>query len=398
LIIIIRTYRSPNGNFALFLKNIDTVLSQYRKPGSEIILCGDINIDYLNEKCHKYQQLDTLLTSYNLTSTVRFPIRSVNGTSSATDNIFIDKTHVGNYTLHPLINGLSDYDGQILQLTNLNIPTQSNETKIIRNFSKHNIHNFKTHLSYEIWDTVFGKHDVDEIFNSFHNTFLRIFHSSFPEKKIQMQNKDKTWITKGIQTSIKNKRELYLKCRISNNHKLKNYYKAYCKLLAKTIRQAKTLHYSNQILKSDNKSRTVWDIVKSQTGKKVIKDEMSILDTNGAIIHNKQKIANSFNDYFSTIAENLLQPYHAGNTMKQTNSTLKSDSPTNISKPYPNMKYKYTSTQEIEKIIKSLKSKNAHGYDGVSTRILKCSAPYISSPLTYIFNKALEKGVYPTRL
>ena len=65
--------------------------------------------------------------------------------------------HIGNYTLHPLINGLSDHDGQILQLTNLslNISTQPNETKIIHNFCKHNIHNFKTNLSYEVWDTVF---------------------------------------------------------------------------------------------------------------------------------------------------------------------------------------------------------------------------------------------------
>jgi hypothetical protein len=54
------------------------------------------------------------ITSYKLISTVRFPTRSVNGTSSAIDNIFIDKTHIGNYTLHPLINGLSDHDGQIL--------------------------------------------------------------------------------------------------------------------------------------------------------------------------------------------------------------------------------------------------------------------------------------------
>ena len=44
---------------------------------------------------------------------------------------------------------------RMLQLTNLNILTQPNETKIIRNFSKHNIRNFKTNLSYEVWDTVF---------------------------------------------------------------------------------------------------------------------------------------------------------------------------------------------------------------------------------------------------
>jgi exonuclease III len=91
LIILICIYRSPNGDFTLFLKYNDTVLSQYRKPGTKIILCGDINIDYLNEKCHKCQHLDTLLTSYNLISTVRFPTRSIYGTSSATGNIFIDK-------------------------------------------------------------------------------------------------------------------------------------------------------------------------------------------------------------------------------------------------------------------------------------------------------------------
>jgi len=127
-------------------------------------------------------------------------------------------------------------------------------------------------------------------------------------------------------------------------------------------------------------------------------DEMSILDDNGSITYNKQKIVNSFNDYFSSIAENLLQSHQDNSKAKLTNSTYICDSSVNISKSYPNMKYKYVSTQEIEKIIKPLKSKTAYGYDGVSTRILKWSAPYISTPLTYIFNKALEKGVYPTRL
>jgi len=35
---------------------MDAVLSLHRKPGNEIILCGDINVDYLNEKCYKRRQ------------------------------------------------------------------------------------------------------------------------------------------------------------------------------------------------------------------------------------------------------------------------------------------------------------------------------------------------------
>jgi len=69
----------------------------------------------------------------------------------------------------------------------------------------------------------------------------------------------------------------------------------------------------------------------------------------------------------------------------------------NFSQPFTSLKLKNTTTHEIEKIIHSLKCKNSHRYDGISTRILKISAPYILSPLTYIFNKVLSTGIFPER-
>jgi hypothetical protein len=59
---------------------------------------------------------------------------------------------------------------------------------------------------------------------------------------------------------------------------------------------------------------------------------------------------------------------------------------------------RHTSTREIEKIIKSLKAKHSYGYDEIPTTILKVSAPFISSPLTYICNRSLSSGIFPTRL
>jgi hypothetical protein len=38
------------------------------------------------------------------------------------------------------------------------------------------------------------------------------------------------------------------------------------------------------------------------------------------------------------------------------------------------------------------------GYDEISTRILKLSAPYIISPLTYICSAILNSGIFPDRL
>jgi hypothetical protein len=62
------------------------------------------------------------------------------------------------------------------------------------------------------------------------------------------------------------------------------------------------------------------------------------------------------------------------------------------------MKFKNTSTKEIENIINSLKIKESSGYDEISIKILKISAPFISSPLSCICNKSMLSGTFLTRL
>jgi len=48
---------------------------------------------------------------------------------------------------------------------------------------------------------------------------------------------------------------------------------------------------------------------------------------------------------------------------------------------------KFVSSKEIEDITNSRKSKDSHGYDEISIKILKASILYISSPLTYLCNQ-----------
>jgi Notch-like protein len=62
------------------------------------------------------------------------------------------------------------------------------------------------------------------------------------------------------------------------------------------------------------------------------------------------------------------------------------------------MEHKYSTIKEIDQIINSLKTRNSFGYEGISTKILKLSAPFISSPINYICNRMLSQGVFPDRL
>ena len=71
---VLTLYRAPSRNFSRFLLKFVTILQFLYTPTLHIIICGDININYLMES-EKKNQLDNLLLLYNLTSIVEFPAR-----------------------------------------------------------------------------------------------------------------------------------------------------------------------------------------------------------------------------------------------------------------------------------------------------------------------------------
>ena len=185
---IIAIYTALSGNFDLFLSKLDVVLRNLYAATLEYIICGDINIDYLIDS-DKKSQLDALLKTYNLTSVVNFPTCIQKNSATAIDNIFIDTSKMGNYFLLPIINGLSDHDAQLITLLSYNSRPPSKKYRLIRNINDHTIHDFLTKLSYETWDTIFSTDDVNKMFNSFLDTYLKMFYSSFPLKRDHINKK-----------------------------------------------------------------------------------------------------------------------------------------------------------------------------------------------------------------
>ena len=61
--------------------------------------------------------------------------------------------------------------------------------------NKQGIFDFRIKLSLETWDNVFGNDDINLMYNFFLNTYLRIFYSSFPLKKLITMTNGNVWIT-----------------------------------------------------------------------------------------------------------------------------------------------------------------------------------------------------------
>jgi hypothetical protein len=68
------------------------------------------------------------------------------------------------------------------------------------------ISDFIFKLCNESWDGVFSYNDVNLMFNSFLNTYLKIFYSSFPLIRSKSRNYNNNWITLGIKNLMQMKK------------------------------------------------------------------------------------------------------------------------------------------------------------------------------------------------
>jgi hypothetical protein len=75
---------------------------------------------------------------------------------------------------------MSDHDAQFLKVSAEYTPVPIHKFKTVRNITKYSILDFIDKLSCKSWDTIFDSEDVNAMFNSFLNIYLRIFYSSFP--------------------------------------------------------------------------------------------------------------------------------------------------------------------------------------------------------------------------
>ena len=107
------------------------------------------------------------------------------------------------------------------------------------------------------------------------------------------------------------------------------------------------------------------------------------------LVNDYAKIVEIFNQHFSTITEtNSTNNIHNTSSVKNNYKI----SPMHYlyqsySCIYPSFKLMPLSTKDVGNIIKSPNTKNSHGYDEISTKLLKLSLPFILSPLTHICNK-----------
>ena len=128
--------------------------------------------------------------------------------------------------------------------------------------------------------------------------------------KKEIKNKFKPWITSGIRISMKRRDKIYKKLIKTSQLDIKQEYELQYKTLrnqiVKLCRDSKSIYFQSFFRNNASNIKNTWKgINKIINVSSKNRNAPSSLIVNNKLISEPVEVANKFNEYFSTIAENL---------------------------------------------------------------------------------------------
>ena len=166
-------------------------------------------------------------------------------------------------------------------------------------------------------------------------------------------------------------------------------YREYRNCLQRLIRKNRQDYLLGKCKEFRQNGRKLWQLINRIIGKENNKlNTIEFLKVDNITKYNGDSIASCFNDFFSSVGENLeKQQFVSQVELKHYMKALKSSETSIFMQP--------TSSMEIHNLLESLPNKTSSGYDNISNILFKSLSKTIITPLEIIFNKSIEEGIFP---
>ena len=383
---IIGVYRPPNGVLNNFQNKLNEILLDSKIKNKFCIVLGDMNINLLNTDNNTQDYINSMNTLH-LFPTINKPTRITEDSATIIDHIFINKPT--NYTSGIILDNTTDHMPTFIRIPVNKKSFNSNKVKIT--FRQTNDPDsklrFKQNLNNFNWSTI-KTDDAEQYMNSFITTLDDIFCKSFPLKSKYLSQKAfaNPWVTSKIRKVLQIKSnfyDLYRKNIISkeSNNSIKN-------KVNSIIDKTKKNYYKNQFEKHKNNMAKTWKIIRTLTTGCTSKQSKYTLIQNNKQIINNLEIAEIFNDYFSSVAEEL--DNNLTNSIVDPLIFVKENKLASI-------RFSKVTEEEVIKLINELKHTKV-GKDEITIEILKDNKNFIAHVFTDIINLCVKKSIFPNSL
>ena len=386
---VLGIYRPPNGDINIFTETLSDILTQHNMNATETIITGDFNICLLNE--HNSANTNNFINMMNgffFRPIITRPTRFKNNTATVIDHIWVNTVQdISSYIFY---SDITDHCPVFCRINNsLRIKDELVKIKF-RDMSSINKSKFNVMVSDTDWNILLrGINTTNDMVLKLLDTLDSYYNTCFPFKTqiVCVKRLLKPWITKALHVSIKTKHDLFKQVK-RNNYDV-NAYKRYNNTLKCLLRSSKLSYFKAKFNECRQDLKKTWSIINNTINPGRKQSSILKLCVNNHTLTESVEIAEALNSHFAGIGlalQNAL-PY------RDENRCLKYLPPRKLNSIFLNPS---TST-EVKNIIKDIKNTKGNIHT-LSARILKENSDSLSFPISFIFNKVIMYGQYPSAL
>ena len=368
----------------------------------KVFLAGDFNFDLLStDESDNFHFFETMMTNH-LIPTITVPTKINPKKNTVIDNIFTNQINPdatsGNMTI-----AISDHLPSFLIIPRDNqnhLPKKNNV--YVRNTKNFDRENFRLDFLDINWDEILdaNRNDVNYSFSIFMEKINALVDKYMPLRKVtskEYKRRFKPWINDEIMDKIRkrnSKLSKLTKCKDSEaKTALSNEIRTLKNEITALTRKGKKEYYNHYFTTNKNNLMKIWKGIKE-----IINIKTKNFSQPTCIVDNKKtltdpsEIAEAFNNYYTSIAEDILKKRkytgtgHFLDYMHMGTIHEKSF----VARPCDDV--------EVGNIITSLNPRKAYGPNSIPVVILQLLKNDISYPLSVIFNLSFSSGTHPDLL
>ena len=265
--------------------------------------------------------------------------------------------------------------------------THSNKHRIIttRSWDDNKVNAFLADLKHAPWSLVDSFDNVDSMCSVWESLMKSLVGQHFPLKRKRIRRQTHPWLDSTTLKLMRTRDQMHKKAKRPGLSQDWNEYRRLRNKVTEINRKARKGYFRNKLEENRGKPKAFWDALRlvlpsKKNCNEIDCNEIERLVVDGEELSDKRDIANSLNEYFTTIASSLLASHQSHEYLaapQQENDPVISNN---------TFKFRVLNEDDVFNVLQTMDISKATGADNISAKVLKTAAPYISNVVSNIFN------------
>ena len=289
----------------------------------EVIILGDLNCDYHNDSLGKTKRLLEFLAANEIEQIIKEPTRVTCNTRSLID-LLVTSTPSLFRSSGVLSTTISDHYPIFGLMNGPAICPHKHRILTTRTWNDESRKNFINDLKKTPWTFLEFFDDVEDMYSAWECLFKSLIDSHFPIKRKRLRKQTHPWLDNSVLRMMRTRDKAHKKAIRTGLTEDWQKYRRLRNQVTSSNRKNRKAYFKNKLQENRANPKAYWNTLHQVLPSKDRSTKIEKLLIDGNQVTNKTAIANSLNQYFTTIASTLLanQPPQEPQPIKPSPSEL----------------------------------------------------------------------------